>query len=127
MRRSTIAMVAVFALLAGGVLLLNYAKPPPSGDTTVYVLDVKDGDVQRLDVTTAAGTASFDRNEPFGWKFAGSGDAADLSRVNSVVNRLAKLRSSAKVSDNVGDPARYSLNPPVDAANLTMKDGTSYR
>jgi len=127
MARPTIAMLVVFLLLAGGVAALNYTNPPPSGDTTVYVLDVKDADVERIDVQANAGSTSFDRNDPFGWKFSASGDAADLSRVGSVVNRLAKLRSSAKVTDNVGDLAPYGLNPPVDTAVLTMKDGISYR
>ncbi len=120
-------MLVVLLLMAGGVAALNYTNPPPSGDTTVYVLDVKDADVQRIDVTTNAGSASFDRNDPFGWKFSDSGNNADLSRVGSVVNRLAKLRSSAKVTDNVGDLAAYGLNPAVDTANLTMKDGAAYR
>ena len=127
MARSTIAMVVVFLLMAGGVAALNYTNPPPAADTTVYVLDVKDTDVQRLDVTTSAGAAAFERNDPFGWKFADSDTTADLSRVGSVVNRLAKLRSSAKVTDTVGDLAPYGLNPPVDTATLTMKDGTAYR
>lgn len=121
-------MVVVFVLMAGGVLALNYTNPPPSGDTTtVYVLEVKDTDVQRVDVATRAGSVAFERNEPFGWKFADNGSQADLSRVGSVVNRLAKLRSSAKVLDNATDLAPYALNPPVDTATLTMKDGTVYR
>jgi len=127
MARPTIAMVVVFLLLAGGVLALNYTNPPAPADTTVYVLDVKDTDVQRLDVVSSAGSVGFERNDPFGWKFADSGNVADLSRVGSVVNRLAKLRSSAKVTDTVGDLAPYELNPPVDTATLTMKDGTAYR
>ncbi len=120
-------MVVVFLLMAGGVLALNYTNPAPSSDTTVYVLEVKDTDVQRVDVATKAGSVAFERNEPFGWKFADSGDQADLSRVGSVVNRLAKLRSSAKVLDNATDLGPYSLSPPVDTATLTMKDGTAYR
>ena len=127
MARSTIAMVVVFLLMAGGVLALNYTNPPPSGDTTVYVLEVKDTDVQRLDVASGAGTVAFERNEPFGWKFADSGDQADLSRVGSVVNRLAKLRSSAKVTDDATDLTQYGLNPAIDTATLTMKDGSNYQ
>jgi Domain of unknown function (DUF4340) len=127
MARSTIAVVVVFLLLAGGAWAVNVTNPPPSADTTVYVLEVKDTDVQRLDVTTQAGSMAFERNEPFGWKFAESGDQADLSRVGSVVNRLAKLRSSAKVTDTVGDLTPYGLNPPADTATLGMKDGTTQR
>jgi Domain of unknown function (DUF4340) len=128
MPRSTIAMVVAFLLMAGGAwAALTYTNPPPAADATVYVLEVKDTDVQRVDVATGAGMVAFDRNEPFGWKFADSGNQADLSRVGSVVNRLAKLRSSAKVTDTVGDLTPYSLNPPVDTATLTMKDGTSYK
>jgi len=127
MARPTIAVVAVFLLMAGGVWAFNVTNPPAPTDPTVYVLEVKDTDVQRLDVRTSAGTVAFERNEPFGWKFADSGDQADLSRVGSVVNRLAKLRSSAKVLDNATDLSPYGLNPPADTATLTMKDGTMQR
>ena len=127
MARPTIVVVLVFLLMAGGTAAYFQSNPPPSTDTTVYVLEVKDTDVQRLDVATSAGSAAFERAEPFGWKFASSGEPADLSRVGSVVTRLAKLRSSAKVTDNVGELGPYSLSPPVDQATLSMKDGTSYR
>jgi len=126
MPRSTIALVAVFLLMAGGAWALYASNPPTPTDTTVYVLEVKDTDVQRLNVTTGAGSVAFERNEPFGWKFADSGDQADLSRVGSVVNRLAKLRSQAKVLDNATDLSPYGLNPPANRATLTLKDGTAY-
>jgi hypothetical protein len=117
-------MLLAFGLLALGVFFLNRVNPPPSGDTTVYVLNVPDTDVQRMDVTTPAGTTAFERADPFGWKFASSGAPADLSRVSSVVNRVAKLRSSAKVADNVTDLKPYGLDAPFDTVTLTMKDGT---
>src|SRR5258705_6532866 len=103
MARTTIIMVAVFLALAGGVFALQRTNPPVPADAQVYVLDVKDTDVQQIEVQTGGGRQSFERAEPFGWKFAVSGDTADLSRVSSVVNRLAKLRSSAKVADSVTD------------------------
>src|SRR5206468_1786071 len=95
MGRTTVAMAVAFLLLAGGVFALEKARPAaPQGPQTVYVVELKDTDVQRLDVQTAAGSAAFERAEPLGWKFSTSGQEADLSRVSSVVNRLAKLRSS---------------------------------
>lgn len=127
MARTTLALLVVFALLAAGAFAIEKTQPALTADTTVYVLEVKDTDVQRIDVTTAAGSTAFERAEPFGWKFAGSEDIADLSRVSSVVNRLAKLRSSAKVSDKATDLSPYGLNPPVNTALLTLKDGTAHR
>jgi hypothetical protein len=127
MGRSTLIMVVLFLLLAGGAYALETVKPREPENPTTYVLDVKDTDVQRLDVTTEAGTTAFDRADPFGWKFANGGEPADLSRVSSVVNRLAKLRSSAKVTDNPTDLAAYGLDRPRDTATLTMKDGTTNR
>jgi hypothetical protein len=56
-------MVAVLVLMIGGVVALNATNPPGPTDPTVYVLDVKDADVQRLDVRTNAGTVAFDRND----------------------------------------------------------------
>lgn len=127
MSRITLAMVVVFLLVAGGAFAIEKTQAPITTDTTVYVLEVKDTEIQRIDVTARAGTAAFERAEPFGWKFAESGDQADLSRVSSVVNRLAKLRSSSKVTEGVGDLAPYGLAPAVDTALLTLKDGTEYR
>jgi len=119
-------MVIVFVLLAVGVALLQKTSPGAAEDATVYVVSVNDTDVQRLDVQTADGSAGFVRADPLGWKFADSGADADLSRVSSVVNRLAKLRSSAKVQ-NPGDLAQYGLSPATETAVLTMKDGTDVR
>ena len=127
MGRTTIAAVVIFLALAGGVWAYDRINGPPSTDTTVYVVNVKDGDVQRIEVTTQAGTATFERAEPIGWKFVDRDEQADLGRVNSVVTRLSKMRSSAKVAENVTDLPRYGLAPPVDSAVLTMKDGTRTR
>lgn len=125
--RNTLAMVAICAVVGLGVLAIEKTQPALTADKTVYVLEVKDTDVQRLDITTASGATAFERAEPFGWKFAGSGEQADLSRVSSVVNRLAKLRSSAKVTDQIRELPLYRLDPPTDTATLTMKDGTVRR
>jgi hypothetical protein len=128
MARTTIAAVVLFLLLAGGVWAVDRIQGgPPSTDTTVYVLEVKDADVQRIEVTTAQGTTAFERAEPVGWRFVSTQEAADLGRVNSVVTRLSKLRSSAKVTDKVGELSTYGLAPPADTATLTMKDGNTYR
>ncbi len=127
MARTTIGAVVVFLILAGAVWGYDRVNGPPSTDTTVYVVNVKDADVQRIQVTTAAGATAFERAEPIGWKFADRDEQADLGRVNSVVTRLSKMRSSAKVAENVTDLARYGLAPPVDTAVLTMKDGTTIR
>jgi hypothetical protein len=119
-------MVVAFLVLAAGVVALQKLNPAAPENQTVYVVDVKDTDVQRLDVRTSAGEAGFERADPLGWKFAGSDADADLSRVSSVVNRLAKLRSSAKVQ-NPGSLSQYGLEPPLETAVLNMKDGTSVR
>jgi hypothetical protein len=127
MARTTLAAVVLFLLLAGGVWAVDRIQGPPKTDTTVYVLEVKDADVQRIDVATAQGTTAFERAEPVGWRFVNTQEQADLGRVNSVVTRLSKLRSSAKVTDKVGDMTPYGLAPPADTATLTMKDGTTHR
>ena len=127
MARTTIALVVVFFLLAGGVWAWDRIQGPPSTDTQVYVQNIKDADVQRIDVQTAAGTTAFERAEPVGWKFVSNQEPSDLSKVNSVVTRLSKLRSTSKVTDRVGDLGTYGLAPPADTATLTMKDGTVHR
>lgn len=127
MARTTIIMVAVLLLLSGGVWAYDKVQPPPPTDKTVYVQDLKDSEVQRIEVATSAGKAAFERAEPFGWKFAGTEEQADLSRVNSVVTRLARLRSSAKVGDNVTDLSPYGLTPPPITTTLMLKDGATHR
>jgi hypothetical protein len=127
MARTTIAIVVLFFALAGSVWAWDRINGTPSTDTQVYVQNIKDADVQRIDVQTAAGTTSFERAEPVGWKFVSNQEPADLSKVNSVVTRLSKLRSSAKVTDRVGELGTYGLAPPADTATLTMKDGVVHR
>ncbi|HZT05651.1 MAG TPA: DUF4340 domain-containing protein [Chloroflexota bacterium] len=128
MARNTVLMVVAFAVLAAGVFAIEKTQPAPAAEgAPTYIVDAKDTDVQRLDVQTSAGSQAFERAEPVGWKFADSGDQADLSRVSSVVNRLVKLRSSAKVTDKPGDLAQYGLSPAADQATLSMKDGKTIR
>lgn len=127
MGRSTLWMVGVFAALAVGVWALQTTNPAKPEGAPSYLLEIKDSDVQRLDVATGAGSTAFERLDPFGWKFADSGAQADFSRVNSVVNRLAKLRSNAKVLDKVADPTLYGLAPSPTTAVLSMNDGQVYR
>jgi hypothetical protein len=120
-------MVLAFAVLAGAVWLLQTTNPPAPEGAATFVLEVNEGDVTRLDITTPAGSASFERIEPFGWRFAGTENPTDFNRVSSVVNRLAKLRSQAKVLDKVTDLAPYRLDRPTVAATLTMKDGSAHK
>lgn len=127
MFRLTLGMVVVFAAGVIGVWVLQTKNPAPTEGAPTYLLEVNQGDVQRLDVTASGGSAAFERIEPVGWKFAESGQQADSSRVDSVVNRLAKLRSNTKVLDQVTDRAAYGLDPAPVAGLLTMKDGTTHR
>ena len=127
MGRTTIAMVLLFSALAAGVWILQTKNPAPAEGAPTYVLEINEGDVARIDVLTPAGATAFERLEPFGWKFADSGQPSDFNRVSSVVNRLSKMRSQAKVQDKVTDLALYKLDQPSVAATLTMKDGVTRR
>ncbi|MSQ23608.1 MAG: DUF4340 domain-containing protein [Chloroflexi bacterium] len=127
MGRSTLGMVLVFGVLAAVVWMVQTNRPAPVEGASTYVLQVDEGAVSRIDVTTSAGTAGFTRVEPIGWNFAESGQTADFSRVSSVVNRIAKLRAQAKVQDQVPNRAEFKLDPPLVTAQLTMKDGTTHK
>lgn len=127
MYRSALAMVAIFMVLGVGVWLLQTRNPAAPEGAPKYALSVPAGDVRRIDVTAGGGSTAFERLDPVGWKFADTGVQADTSRVDSVVNRLAMLRSNSKVLDQVPDRAAYGLEPPLASALLTMKDGTSHR
>ncbi|OGG48798.1 MAG: hypothetical protein A3F84_28195 [Candidatus Handelsmanbacteria bacterium RIFCSPLOWO2_12_FULL_64_10] len=126
MGRSTLGMVLAFAVLALGVWLFQTRNPAGVPGAAEYVLDVTEGSVARLDASTPSGSVAFEKLDPFGWRFA-SGDAADFNRVSNVVNRLAKLRSQAKVLDQVTDLTQYKLDTPRATAILTMKDGTIHK
>lgn len=118
-------MVLAFTVLVTGVWILQTTNPPTPEGAATFVLEINEGDVNRLDLATPAGSTGFERTEPFGWKFASSGNATDFNRVSSVVNRLAKLRAQAKVQDKVTDLAAYRLSTPTVTATLTMKDGSA--
>ncbi|MBI4213065.1 MAG: DUF4340 domain-containing protein [Chloroflexi bacterium] len=126
MGRSTLAMVLVFAVLAVAVWVLQTKNPAPAEGAPTYALEVEEGSITRLDVSTPSGSAAFEKLEPFGWKFA-SGDAADFNRVSSVVNRLSKLRTQAKVLDQVTDRTPYKLDSPRVIATLTARDGAQHQ
>ncbi|HEY3116099.1 MAG TPA: DUF4340 domain-containing protein [Chloroflexota bacterium] len=127
LQRSALAMLAILVVLGVGVYLLQSKNPATPENATVYVLSAPPGDVRRIDVTASAGSTAFERLDPVGWKFADSGVQADTSRVDSVVNRLAMLRSNSKVLGTVPDLSAYGLDPPAASAVLTMKDGTTHR
>jgi len=127
MQRSALVMLAIVVVLGVGVYLLQTRNPAAPENATTYALNVSPGNVSRIDVTTAGKSTAFERLDPVGWKFADSGNQADTSRVDSVVNRLAMLRSNAKVLDQVPNLSTYGLDPPLASALLTMKDGTTHR
>ncbi len=127
MQRSVLSMLAILVVLGVGVWLLQTKNPAAPEGAPTYALSVPPGDVRRLDITTGGVSTAFERLDPVGWKFADSGTQADTSRVDSVVNRLAMLRSNSKVLDQVPDRSAYGLDPPAASALLTMKDGTTHR
>ena len=91
MQRSALVMLAIVAVLGVGVYLLQTRNPAAPENATTYALNVSPGNVSRIDVTTAGKSTAFERLDPVGWKFADSGNQADTSREDSVVNRLAML------------------------------------
>src|SRR5437588_12809978 len=105
MQRSALAMLAILVVLGVGVYFLQTRNPTKPENATVYVLSVPPGDVRRIDITASGGSTAFERLDPVGWKFANSGNQTDTSRVDSVVNRLAMLRSNSKVADRIDSPS----------------------
>jgi Domain of unknown function (DUF4340) len=125
--RVTAALVAIFALLAGGVSYFGLSGPVAKTTPTVQntVFDLPATDVTRVAVVEGGKTAAVERRDDGSWQIvAPTTEPADGPRIDDAVSRLAKLSASRKL-EGATDLAAYGLAQPSAEIELTMKDGTT--
>ncbi|MFB0535160.1 MAG: DUF4340 domain-containing protein [Anaerolineae bacterium] len=123
--RNTLILVVIFALLAGYVYFFEMKKAEEGeqeeGPKTTHVFDLVADDVVELTVKGPEGTTRLSR-EGQPWKIEEPiQEEADDVRINSLVNRLARLTASRTLTET-GDLATYGLAEPQLTAELETKD-----
>jgi hypothetical protein len=123
--RLTIALVAAFVLLAGGVWygeLRNPATPtPPAGQATVF--DLNSQDVTKMEVEAEGKRTVLERSADNVWRLTEPQPGeADNTTVDSAASRFAKLNANRKI-DAPGALGDYGLANPTTKVRLTTRDG----
>jgi len=124
--RNTLILVVIFALLAGYVYFFEMKKTEEGeGEEepkTTQVFDLVADDVVELTVKGSEGTTRLSRVEGQPWQIEEPiQEEADDVRINSLVNRLARLTASRTLTET-GDLATYGLAEPQLTAELKTRD-----
>ena len=127
--RPTLALVALFALLAAAVWWFELrnnpevAAKPSAGQAPVF--DLKADDVARVEVVDAGRAAAVERGGDGSWRLVEpASDDADARRIDTAVTQVAKLNANRKLEDAT-DLASYGLVNPSSHLAIKMKDGSS--
>lgn len=124
--RFTLAVVAVFVLLAGGVWYTELrggprTPTPPAGHVTVFELNSQD--VTKIEVDADGKKTVVERGSDNVWRLTEpQAGEADNTTVDSAANRLAKLIATRKI-DSPSSLADYGLSKPAITLRLTARDG----
>ncbi len=123
--RNTLILVVIFALLAGYVYFFEM-KRAEEGEgeepKTTQVFDLVAEDIVELTVKGPEGTTRLSRVEGQAWQIEEPiQEEADDVRINSLVNRLAKLTAGRTLTET-SDLAAYGLAEPQLTAELKTKD-----
>lgn len=134
--RTTLIIVAVFALLAGYVYFFELNKTPeqisatlgtPTAKPPTYVVQVNTADIKSLEVADlrAPREVKLTRSET-GWQLTKPADKpADRFSVESAVVSLASLKTSRVLTD-VTNLGQYGLITPTLEARIVMSDSKQF-
>jgi hypothetical protein len=134
--RTTLIIVALFALLAGYVYFFELNKTPeqisaalgtPTAKPPQYVVQVNTSGIQSVEINDlrAPREVKLTRVES-GWQVNQPAEkAAERFRVDAALSALANLRAS-RVLTNVTDLAPFGLITPTLEARIVMSDTQQY-
>ena len=127
--RLTLILVAIAAILAGYVFLVELRRepPPPPGAPTVptptTILSGTPDDLATVEVRTAEGRTVLNRPPGGNWLLIEpAGGDADQVRMATVTGRLIPLTANRVLTDT-SQLGQYGLAAPTTSAVLTRKDG----
>src|SRR5919201_887506 len=125
-RGLTIATV-VLAALAGTLYWSNRHKPDEtskaSADTPPKILELKEGDITKVDVKRKTEDIILAKNNGGKWQITSPQMlAADQSAVSSMVSTLSSLSSDRLVEEKASDLNQYGLAEPKLEVAITEKD-----
>ncbi len=133
--RSTLILVAVFALLAGYVYFFEINKTSeqisqtlgtPTATTQPYVLQVKTADVKSLQVRDlkTSREAVVTRTDT-GWHIMPLNKEADAPKIEQAIGYVGTLQAT-RVLANVSDVKAYGFGAASLEIRMVMNDGTAY-
>ena len=126
--RSTAILLAILAVLGGGVYFFEYRpNPDPSGlDAKLQIWKFDDKTVQRVVARLGDDEQAMQKRADGLWYLEPQDLKADYWRISGTLIRLANMRASKRVTDNPRDLATYGLDKPQDALTLQTPDGVDH-
>jgi uncharacterized protein DUF4340 len=127
--RTTAVLLAILALLGGGIYFLEY-RPNPEGpsilDPKLQIWKLDDKTVQKVVARMGEDEQTMVKRPDTLWYLEPQDVRADYWRISGTLIRLANMRASRKVTDTPRDLATYGLDAPRDALTLQDPNGVDY-
>jgi hypothetical protein len=136
--KSSTWILALAALLLGGISLIVMQQPAPnrasqSGETVTseeerQIFEFAEGDVQAFTLTTPLRTLQFERNPNGKWQMLEpEKTAASEPSVAFLLDLVATSKTPRTLTVPAADRQQYGLHQPLATIDLTLKDQTKHQ
>ena len=126
--RLTFLLLAILLLFGGAILVVTNRESPPDPDED-WLFKVDDNTITHIEVAYQGETAVYDK-KPGGTKWFIVADGKDIPVFQEKWSGTPLLLSGPRVnrtlSDEIGNPADYGLEPPETVVRVTERTGRTY-
>jgi hypothetical protein len=130
MKRSTLILLAVAALLGIGVYYFEYKDAKPRDekpDESKAAFTFKSEDIQELGITRNGQTVRIERKDDK-WLLTQPVNAqADQSAVNLLINSITEAKIERSISASQEDIKSFKLDQPIIILEVKLKNGQQHR
>lgn len=126
--RLTFLLLAILLLFGGAILVVTNRESPPDPDED-WLFKVDDNTITHIEVAYQGETAVYDKR-PGGTKWFIVADGKEIPVFQEKWSGTPLLLSGPRVnrtlSDEIGNPADYGLEPPETVVRVTERTGRTY-
>lgn len=127
--RLTFLLLAILLLFGGAILVVTNRESPPAEPEQPWLFKVDDNTITHIEVAYQGATAVYDK-KPGGTKWFIVADGKEIpvfqEKWSGTPLLLSGPRVNRKLSDEIGNPAAYGLEPPETVVRVTERTGRTY-
>lgn len=127
--RLTFLLLAILLLFGGTILVVNMNRQAPPEPEQPWLFKVDDNSITHIEVAYQGATAVYDK-KPGGTKWFIVADGKEIpvfqEKWSGTPLLLSGPRVNRKLSDEIGNPAAYGLEPPETVVRVTERTGRTY-